>query len=198
VNDEPEHLMVLPPFGSDSVSGKIMLLRAFHRPMPMPTNTDQEKTLFWNQLMSELPAFADFLMQYEIPDELKDSRCGVITYHNPELLAALGELQPEIRLLNIIDNTLFGIPINGVYRAYGLTQWEGPAIELQRRLTQREATHEYEARQLLNWSNACGTYLGRLAKQFPNRVSQRGLHGTTVWTILPPISAEQPGDVVRE
>ena len=198
VNDEPEHLMVLPPLGSDSVSGKIMLLRAFHRPMPMPTNTDEEKAAFWKQLMSELPAFAQFLMNYEIPDELKDPRCGIRTYHNPELLAALGDLQPEIRLLNIIDHTLFGMPINGVYRQFGLREWEGPAIELQRKLTERQATHEYEARQLLNWSNACGTYLGRLAKQFPDRVTQRGLHGTTVWKILPPVMPEQPSGAAGE
>ena len=193
VNDEPEHLMVLPPLGSDSVAGKIMLLKAFHRPMPMPTNTDEEKCVFWKQLMSELPAFLDFIMHYEIPDALKDSRCGVATYHNPELLASLDELQPEVRLLNIIDNTLFGMPVQGEYRQFGLTDWEGPAIELQRRLTERDARHEHETRQLLSWANACGTYLGRLAKQFPNRVSSRGSNGTTIWRILPP-DIGQPGD----
>jgi hypothetical protein len=192
VNDEPEHLMVLPPLGSDSVSGKIMLLRAFQRPMPMPTNTDEEKAVFWKQLLDEVPAFLDFLMHYEIPDELKDSRCGIRTYHNSELLAALGELQPEIRLLNIIDNTLFGMGVQGMYREFGVLEWEGPAIDLQRRLTLRDASHEHEAKQLLNWANACGTYLGRLAKQFPNRVTSRGSNGTTIWRIVAPSVGAQP------
>ena len=185
VNDEPEHLMVLPPLGSDSVSGKIMLLKTFRRPMPMPTHTDEEKAAFWNQLLSEVPAFLDFLLRWEIPEELKDQRCGVVTYHHPELLASLSDLQPEIRLLNIIDNTLFGRRADGAYPENGSWVWEGPAVELQSRLTKHKARHEHEARQLLSWANACGTYLGRLAKQFPERVSSRASNGTTIWRIVP-------------
>jgi hypothetical protein len=177
VNEEPEHLMVLPPL-DDSVRDKIILLQAFKKPMPMPTETDVEKEAFWNQLVSELPAFLDFLMNWNIPDELRNDRFGVATYHNPTLIAALGELQPEIRLLNIIDGSHCSIRVGH--------EWEGTAVELQRELTERDAKMEHEARQLLSWTNACGTYLGRLAKQFPDRVTSRCMHGTTRWKITPP------------
>jgi len=108
VNEEPEHLMVLPPM-DDSVKDKIILLKAFRQPMPMPTETSEEKAAFWAQLESELPAFLAFLEEYQIPNELRDERFGVKTFHNPELLTALSELQPEIRLLNIIDSALVSI-----------------------------------------------------------------------------------------
>jgi hypothetical protein len=145
----------------------------------MPAGTDEEKERFWNQLVSEIPAFLDFLVHWEIPVELRDTRFGIATYHHPKLIAALGELQPEVRLLNIIDGSHYAIRAGH--------EWEGTAVELQRELTDRDAKMEREARQLLSWPNACGTYLGRLAKQYPHRVSSRGLHGTTQWKIMPPV-----------
>lgn len=111
-------------------------------------------------------------------NQLHSTRFGIATYHNPTLLAALGELQPEVRLLNIIDGSNISVRAGH--------EWEGPAVELQRELTMRDAKMEHEARQLLSWANACGTYLGRLAKQFPDRVSYRALNGTTLWKITPP------------
>ena len=176
VNEEPEHLMVLPPL-DDSVKDKIILLQAFKKPMPMAAETDVEKEAFWNQLQQEIPAFLDYLQHWQIPDELRNSRFGIATYHSPTLIAALGELQPEVRLLNIIDGSHYAICAGH--------DWEGPAVELQRALTLRDAKMEHEARQLLSWANACGTYLGRLAKQFPDRVSSRAVNGTTLWMIKP-------------
>jgi len=174
VNEEPEHLMVLPPL-DDSVKDKIMLFKAYHRPMPMPDSTAEEQALFFRTLKNELPGFLYFLQGWEIPQDKKDSRFGIKTYHHPDLIAALGELQPEIRLHNIIEGGLVHIRVGN--------DWEGSAVQLQQALTEHNAKFEQEARQLLTWANACGTYLGRLAKQFPDRYSSRGLHGTTLWKI---------------
>ena len=176
VNEEAEHLMVLPPL-QDSIRDKIMLLQAFKQPMPMPTETGDEMELFWKQLVKELPAFLHFLINWEIPTDLRDSRFGISTYHSPALITALGELQPEIRLLSIINGCHYAIRAN--------QEWKGTAVELQRELTEKDARMQYEARQLLSWANACGTYLGRLAKEFPDRVSSRGSNGTTIWKIKP-------------
>ncbi|HEY3899598.1 MAG TPA: hypothetical protein VGM54_13340 [Chthoniobacter sp.] len=182
VNEEPEHLMVLPPL-DDSLRDKIILLQAFKKPFPMPNGTTEEKEAFWKQLVSEIPAFLDFLSHWEIPVALRNNRFGIATYHNPTLIAALGELQPEIRLLNIIDGSHTTIRAGH--------DWEGTAVELQRDLTDKDAKMLYEARQLLSWPNACGTYLGRLAKQFPERVTSRVVSGKTYWRIEPTLSGEE-------
>ena len=60
VNDEPENLLILPPI-DESMRDKLMLLKAFKKPMPMPTNTAAEQKAFWHRIESELPGFLHFL-----------------------------------------------------------------------------------------------------------------------------------------
>jgi hypothetical protein len=98
VNEEPEHMMVLPPMSDsdqDLLSDKIFLLRASKAEMPMPTFTHEQQQAFWQKLTSELPAFREFLNNWEIPEQLRDRRFGVKTWHHPELLAALDALAPR-------------------------------------------------------------------------------------------------------
>jgi hypothetical protein len=178
VNEETENLMVLPPI-DESVGDKIMLLKGFHRQMPMPTTTGAQKTAFWNKIMEELPAFLDFLINWEIPEELQDDRFGIKTFHHPELLSALCELQPEVKLMAFIDHSLYWDKVG----------WKGSAETLERELTKENAGFQYEARKLLYYPAACGTYLGRLAKQFPDRVSSVKHMGKSVWTINSPAIA---------
>src|SRR5262249_18990753 len=56
--------------------------------------------------------------------------------------------------------------------------------ELERALF--EAKGQYEARRLLDWNNATGTYLGRLAKKLPQRVRQHRSAQSRTWIIAPP------------
>lgn len=177
VNDEPENLLVLPPL-DESLEDKIILLRANKRPMPMPTNTDHERVLFWETLKSELPAFVAHLEQWEIPAELKSSRYGITHYHHPELLGAIDELSPENKLLTLMDSVLF---------ANTTTPWSGTAPSLERLLTASE-TYGREAQKLFPWPNACGTYLSRLGRKLPERMACKKIGNTNHWTIQPPLS----------
>lgn len=158
VNDEPENLMVLPPI-DDSIEDKLILLRANCRPMPMPTGTQAQRDAFMAVLVGELPAFCAFLESWQIPAELASERFGITHWHHPDLLAAIDELAPEMRLLQLIDAVCFR---NESPRRY-------TAQELEAELTGSEAT-AYEARRLLYNQTICGTYLGRLAKKHPDRV----------------------------
>lgn len=177
VNDEPENLMVLPPI-DDSLEDKLILLRARRDPMPMPTGTSEERRVFWETLLGELPAFVDFLLGWEIPEALRSSRFGVAHFHHPELLRAIDDLSPERRLLDLIDAELFRGPLSG--------HWEGKAEKLAKRLMSSESRSAYEARRVLSFNSACGVYLARLAKKHPGRVSRRLLHGSYLWKIEPP------------
>jgi len=96
----------------------------------------------------------------------------VTHYHHPELLEAIDGLSPETKLLAIIDTELFRV---------GQTSWTGTAEQLEKTLCQSELGHE--ARRLLNWSNAVGTYLGRLAKRYPERFEYKKTTLSRQWTL---------------
>jgi hypothetical protein len=175
LNDEPENLLILPPI-DESLKDKISLLKVHKRAMPMPTQTGEQRTAFWNALVAELPAFVWYLEHWEIPQELKSERFGIIHYHHPELLEAIEMLAPETRLLGLIEEVHFSGPLNST--------WEGTAEELEGSLTKGNTAHEAE--RLLNWNNATGTYLGRLAKKYPDRIIAERTPQKRLWKIKPP------------
>ena len=188
VNDEPEAMMVLPPMSdseNDSLSDKLFLLRAMKAAMPMPTEEHNQRTAFWQQLVSELPAFLHFLESSQIPDQLRDGRFGVKTWHHPKLLAALNALAPETRLLALIDEELFSEEkvAEGVTIAEKRELWRGTAEQLERRLFASD--FKIEAQRLLTFPTATGTYLGRLAKG-GDRVRPDRSANSRGWIIRPP------------
>lgn len=177
VNDEPENLMVLPPI-DESIEDKLILLKATSTPLPMPTGTLEERRAFWAVLLSELPAFVEFLQGWEIPPHLRGQRFGVRHFHHPDLLQTLDGLAPETQLLDLIDAELFSTPVP--------SEWEGKAEDLEKLLIGNDSGSAYAARRLLGFRAACGTYLGRLASKRPERIERRVLKGYSVWNIQPP------------
>lgn len=178
VNDEPENLMVLPPI-DESMADKIILLKVRKGPMPMPTNTDPQRQKFWSTLMAELPAFLHWLSEWQVPEELRDERYGVVAFHHPELLRAIDDLAPETRMLGLIDDELF------VLGPGSAKPWTGTARQLEKKLVEADFASAREARRLFSFNTACGTYLARLQQKFPVRVSSRTRKGVRFWTINP-------------
>ena len=179
LNDDPEHLMVLPPL-DESLRDKITLLRCRYEPMPMPTGTPKEKGAFWAALKVEFPAFTHFLLnEWTPPPGIIESRFGVGHFHNPAILEALSDQSPEKRLLDLIDMELFCSP------APSTTKMR--AIDVEKQLTQWDSNCKREAGKLLNFGNAAGAYLGRLAKSHPDRVRKDCVKGGTQWwALIPP------------
>ena len=176
INDEPENLMVLPPI-DDSIEDKLIILRSTSFPMPMPSETSEERAAFWAQLVAEVPAFLDYLVNWKIPQKLRSQRYGITHWHHPDLLSEIDSFAPEYRLFTIIDKVLFGEELS--------TTWAGSAEDLQVKLTTNN-DYAYDARKLLSWSNAAGTYLARLAKKHPDRFSSVRTRKSRIWTIEPP------------
>lgn len=177
LNDEPENLMVLPPL-DDSLEDKFILLRAFKKQMPMPTDTLIGRNAFWARLQTELPAFAHFLKSWKIPVKLQSDRFGVTHFHHPELVKEINNLAPEEKLLTLIDAALFSTPAAGA--------WSGSAEQLRTKLKNSEHCDSNEVRRLLDWPSACGVYLGRLAKRYPGRVQADRSSKFRGWIIRPP------------
>jgi hypothetical protein len=175
LNDEPENLLILPPI-DESLEDKLNLFKACKNPLPMETATLAGRQRLMATLLAEVPAFLHLLSEFRIPDRLRSDRFGVIHFQHPELLASLSEMSPEMRLLGLIDGMLADRQDSG--------EWTGTATELERALF--EAKGQYEARRLLDWNNATGTYLGRLAKKVPGRVRQNRSAQSRTWIITPP------------
>lgn len=177
LNDEPERMLILPRLTSD-VSDKIILLRAIRHPMPEATDTTEQKDSFWSKLMAELPGYLHWLeREFRIPDEWISPRFGIKHFHHPELVQSLDELSPAITLLELIDQL----------EPWGKTdnEWEGTATELRQKLLENERTRRDAAR-LLNWENACGQYLGELAKIKSERVHCTRTKHRRNWLITAP------------
>jgi hypothetical protein len=171
LNDEDENLMVLPPL-DESLQDKIILLRARRHPMPMPADSPAQKIEFWRCLQREFPAFIYFLLNWTVPKALRSKRYGITHYHHPALLQALQDMAPEMRLWSLINDPEH-------FFSDDVRSWSGTSTELERLFEGSHLTSK-----LFTWSNACGVYLGRLAKKFPARVSSHRKHDqSTIWTI---------------
>lgn len=174
LNDEPENLLILPPI-DESLEDKIILLKVQKHPMPMETATLEGRQKFMATLLAEVPAFLHHLVNFRIPEALKSERFGIAHFHHPELLATLSEMSPEMRLLSLIDALMAESEEPG--------PWTGTATELERMLFESKFSHE--ARRLLDWNNATGTYLGRLAKKVAQRVKQVRTEFRREWVVNP-------------
>lgn len=180
LNNDSERLLVIPPVESD-IEDKLMLLKVDKHPMPMPTQTAKAKAAFSDALLAQLPAFVDFLQNWQIPACLVSDRFGIKYYHHPDILDGLHELSPEEKLLQLIDEVLFSLFMTK-------NDWSGKAVDLDRKLKNSHSKDvQREAEKLLPSVATCGKYLGRLANRHPDRVTMHPGHaGTRRWTITPP------------
>ncbi|HEV2692313.1 MAG TPA: DUF5906 domain-containing protein [Verrucomicrobiae bacterium] len=182
VNDEPENLLILPPL-DESLTDKIILLKAYKNPLPMETGSNAGRKLFWDTLMAELPMFIHALEKFSIPESIRSDRFGVAAFKHPELLDSLEEMSPEIRLLALIDEVLFS-PLMTLEDSSSDAgdKWVGTATSLEKLLSNSTVT--YEARRLLYWTNSTATYLGRLAKKMPHRIQRQRTNCARKWCIV--------------
>jgi hypothetical protein len=175
LNEEPENLLILPPI-DESLEDKLILLKASKALLPDDIGTSAGREKYWAQLMAELPMFLDLLVNFKIPAALHSGRFGVKHFQHPGLLAAVNEMSPEMRLMGLIDAAL-------KEKKDHVGRWTGTATDLERMLN--ESAVAFEARRLLDWNNAMGTYLGRLAKKLPKRIRAERTNTTRTWVVVP-------------
>jgi hypothetical protein len=177
LNDEGECLLVLPPLRAD-IADKIHLLRCHAPAAPFPTGTPDAMADYWRTLVAELPAFLHHCMTVQPPADRQDSRFGIRAFHHPDLVLALEEQSPEVVLLELADLELWQDATS--------IAWEGTARDLEARLLGANSKVREQARRLLTWGHACGTYLGRLAKNQTDRVENDRDRDRRGWIIRRP------------
>jgi hypothetical protein len=176
LNDDPESMLVLPPITSD-VADKISLIKCRRIAFPMAVDTEEQKEFLFRTLVSEIPAYIHWLTtSFQIPEDLRDERCGVAAYRHPDLSAALQSLSPEEQLKAYLVDAIRGNFIQ--------TPIKMPAVEIQHIVCSDDAIDRHAARGLLKWHGACGQYMARLAAEYPHWIERGGkLDGVERWLI---------------
>lgn len=172
-NDDDAGLQVCPAL-SPSLDDKLILLKA-RKADGLPTSND-ENTAWTEAIRRELPAFAAFLLGYHPPDELElNERSRVALLRHPDLLAALREMQPEMRLLELIDS---------LDLLAGADKWEGSASDFERTLRGKETSGMLD--RIFTNGQAAGRMLTELARVAPSRIERTNWGGTSHYRIFPP------------
>jgi hypothetical protein len=160
-NDTPEALNVIPPLDPD-VSDKIALLHVSKVKVPMDTSTPYGLQQFQQYLKTEFSAFAQVLVDWVVPVELRDSRSGIVAWRDPDLLGKVDATSPEKALLELLR--IACDPTGNRYDIWLDLPCKLSSIEVQARLVQTASIVKTQAQQLLSYSTACGIYLQKLAR----------------------------------
>lgn len=170
-NDEPEHVVIIPPIDSD-MKGKIIICKCHVATM------DRDYTVNQARFAADLPALAKFITEYRIPKRLQDDRFGVTGWQHPYFLQILNESAPEMQLLDIIEQVI----CDECDHDSNVPFWRGSAEELKIQLL--ASKHHDTVRRLLDWTpSACGMALDKLSRKFPDRFERRKNTGRSVWII---------------
>lgn len=157
-NDTPESLQIIPPLDAD-LADKIALLHVIGVKLPVDTSTPEGKTELQSRIRAELPAFAQQLIDWETPEELRDSRSGIIAWRDPELSESVDAHSPSKRLEALLE---------AAFADWGI--WHDlprdmTASEVESRLVELNSPVREQARQLCStWHGACGSALAKLAR----------------------------------
>jgi hypothetical protein len=156
-NDTPESLQIIPPLDND-LADKVALLHVIGVALPVDTSTPEGKLELQALIRSELPAFAQQLMDWVTPEELHDSRSGVKAWRDPALTDAVDAHSPARRLEDLLDTALTHMGL------WGDLPRELTSADIQGRLEDSQSPVRDQARQLCTWHGAMGSALAKLAR----------------------------------
>ena len=173
VNDEPEHLQVLPAI-DDTTRDKISLFSCSKATL----DGLEDRAEISKRVDKELPAFLHFLESTTHPSHLRDPRTGAKAWQHQDVLAQLESISPEQKLRELLlncTNVTDDIANDG--------SWQGTAADLQSLLTANHSFQAHVARGLFSYNTACGAYLARLAKTNNCAITSVISKGITKWII---------------
>ncbi len=179
-NNDDAGLQVCPAL-SPSLEDKLLILLA--RPAEGLPAGHEANAEWVRAIQNELPAFAAFLLSYCPPPTLPlNERSRVATFQHPELVAALRDMQPEMRLFELMD----GLSLI----AADTPCWEGSATEFERAM--RGKDNDGILDRIFTTGTSAGRMLSELARVYPDRVEKRNWNGTAHYRILRAKSQSTP------
>ena len=170
-NDDDSGLQICPAL-SPSLEDKIQLLLA-GQAEGLP-QTHEERDLWAATIRSELPAFAAYLLAWRPPEGVtRDPRTSVMNFWHPSLVSSLRQLQPEMRLLELVET---------LYLLDGKELWEGTASEFEKAMRAKDQSGMLE--RIFVSGTAAGRMLAELARVLPDRVKRTDRDGRSYYRIF--------------
>jgi len=100
---------------------------------------------------------ARHLDSFTLPDELTDSRSGVLAWRHPDLVQSIESMKAESRLEELLQSAFVSFLWNDLPQTM-------TASMIESRLLDKDSPVRDQVKALFNnWQAACGTYCGRLA-----------------------------------
>ena len=194
LNDEPEKFKAAPALTAD-FRDKVIMAKMQKADLTFDTSTHQGWADLAAAVRRELPAFLAWLIdEWKMPTELAVGphvgRFGHAAYIHPDLEALLFGQTAESAIMHAIDNS--GNVFTEKYDDGNLKPWFGHSYDLRDLLLAGSCADLVKG--LLSYPGACGTALGKLAHQFPERMKPVRLTNTGQknqhrWEIQPPPQA---------
>ena len=172
-NDDEAGLQICPAL-SPSLLDKLLILRARRADGLPATHAEQEQ---WaKRIRAELPAFAHWLLQFELPAIRCDisDRTRLPVFQHPGIISALYDLQPEMRLLELID--LFNL-------IGSRPNWEGFATDFEQAMRAHDEKHLLD--RIFVSGTTAGKMLTELSRMCPDRVTTTPRGGKSFYRIFP-------------
>jgi hypothetical protein len=167
VNDDPQHLRVLPEL-DETMRDKIILLSA--QSNALPSDMVGNRDLISAAIDRALPAFLHQLETTDFQQNYDPQTGRLRCFWNGEIVASIGALSPEMHLVELLwqcPEVANSVTSSG--------EWVGTASQLQALLTRYGSDTKHAAERLLCWQGACGTFLGRLCQDPDTGVTKAGL-----------------------
>jgi hypothetical protein len=108
VNDHPDYLPSIP-VNDETLKDKLIILKTLPEATVKLVGRIGGKEAFAEKIREELPAYLYWLLyEFQIPEELRETRFGLQAYQNPEIVEAVEELTPQMLLLNYMEEIWAG------------------------------------------------------------------------------------------
>ena len=172
-NDDEAGLQICPAL-SPSLLDKLLILRA-RRADGLPA-THAEQNQWAKRIRAELPAFAHWLLQFELSAISCDvsERTRLPIFQHPGIVSALYDLQPEMRLLELIE----------IFKLIGSRPcWEGFATEFEQAMRSHDERHLLD--RIFTTGTTAGKMLTELSRMCPDRVTTTPRGGKSFYRIFP-------------
>jgi hypothetical protein len=173
-NEDEGGLQICPAL-SPSLLDKLLIFRA-RRAAGLPVTNDEQDTWAKN-IRAELPAFAHWLLQYQPPASFElSARTRLPIFQHPAIFAALHDLQPEMRLLEMID----GLDLIGS----DAPCWDGTATEFEQAM--RSKDNGWMLDRIFTNSTSAGRMLAEISRIAPHRVEKTNRGNQSFYRIFHP------------
>jgi hypothetical protein len=101
-NDDADSSFVLPTL-DPSTRDKVIYFKCHRPPVPFPTETEEGSREFFQGLTDSLPGFLHVVESFNVPEDRRKGRFGVVEFHHPDLVNLLVGANPDSDLADIIS-----------------------------------------------------------------------------------------------